>query len=199
MLEAIQALDASAVLFIQDCIRSDALNTVMVLFSRMGDAGAVWLLTGVIFFASRRFRNRGFNVIVCVAVCWILSEALRLAFDRPRPFETLSQLSVLITPPSSSSFPSGHAAIGFAAAYAYARGIKYGALAYIIAVPIAFSRIYNGVHYPSDVIAGAIFGTVVAVIVCALSARFIKIPEYETDLIEVDDDEAGDDEDKSDV
>jgi len=186
MLETVNAVDAAILLFVQEHIRCGALDAVMLFFTHLGDKGAVWVLSGVIFFASRQYRKRGFDIIAAVALCWCCNELLKHIVMRPRPFALIEQLTILVSAPASWSFPSGHACVAFAAALAYAKGIgKLGAPAYAVAVLISFSRVYVGVHYPSDVLAGAVLGTVFAAIVLALSRRFIHIPEYKPTYITV--------------
>ncbi|MBR5381418.1 MAG: phosphatase PAP2 family protein [Oscillospiraceae bacterium] len=186
MLEAISALDTAVLLFIQEHIRCGALDFIMLFFTRLGDKGAVWLLSGVILFASRQYRKRGFDIIAVVFICGCCSELLKPVFMRPRPFAVMEQMAVLVAAPTTWSFPSGHACAAFAAALAYAKGVKkLAAPAYALAVLISFSRLYVGVHYPSDVLAGAVLGTVLALVLLALSRRFVHIPEYKPEYVTV--------------
>jgi undecaprenyl-diphosphatase len=77
--------------------------------------------------------------------------------------------------PHSFSFPSGHTATSFAAAYAVARTLgRRWAWLYAVAALIAFSRLYLGVHYPADVLGGIILGTLTAASVCFVTAKYIK-------------------------
>ena len=169
MLEAISALDTAVLLFIQEHIRCGALDFIMLFFTRLGDKGAVWLLSGVILFASRQYRKRGFDIIAVVFICGCCSELLKPVFMRPRPFAVMEQMAVLVAAPTTWSFPSGHACAAFAAALAYAKGVKkLAAPAYALAVLISFSRLYVGVHYPTDVIGGLVIG-----IGCACFARWV--------------------------
>ena len=79
----------------------------------------------------------------------------------------------LIPPVGDPSFPSGHTAVSFAAATAiYAIDKKWGIAAYVFAVVMGFSRLYLGVHFPLDVLGGAVVGTVAAKLVLVAFARF---------------------------
>lgn len=106
----------------------------------------------------RRAWRRG---IAATGFAYGLNFAVKLRAQRPRPeLEDLPPLSPVV---SSLSFPSAHATTSFAAAGAYARALPGAApLLYGAAALFAFTRPYLGVHYPSDVIAGATLGTVVA-------------------------------------
>ena len=178
MIDTILAADTAVLLFIQEHIRCGLLDFIMVFFSRIGDAGAVWLVSGMVLFISRKYRKAGFDIIVAVGICWIINEILKNIAARPRPFNELEQLTtVIVNLPSSLSFPSGHTCSSFAAAYVYARCFeKRGAWAYTVAVLISVSRAYIGVHYPTDIIAGAVLGTAGAAVVYSLSKKYVKIP-----------------------
>ena len=178
MPEAIKAADTIILLFIQEHIRCGLLDFIMVFFTKIGNAGAIWLISGMVLFISRKFRKAGFDIIIAVGICWVINEVFKGIVARPRPFNEIEELTtVIFNLPASLSFPSGHTCSSFAAAYVYARCFgKRGAWAYAVAVLISVSRVYIGVHYPSDIIAGAVVGTAGAPIVYALSRRYVKIP-----------------------
>ena len=95
-----------------------------------------------------------------------LSSWLKNVFDRPRPPVGHAEIHPLVAVPHSYSMPSGHATGAFAAAVAV--GLVHPRLRWplvVLAGLIAFSRVWLGVHYPADVIAGAALGTVVAVVI----------------------------------
>jgi undecaprenyl-diphosphatase len=130
-------------------------------FSRLGEHGAVWLALGAAGWAldpSRRARwGRASGV---VAGTFALNTAVKLIVRRPRP--ELRGLPALTGTPTRLSFPSAHASTSFAGARLYARLGLPAAPLYALAASLACSRLYLGVHYPSDVLAGAVLGTVVA-------------------------------------
>jgi membrane-associated phospholipid phosphatase len=130
-------------------------------FSRMGEHGGVWLAIGAVGYALDRPRaGRWRNAVGAVAGTYVLNTALKLAVRRRRP--ELPGLPALTGTPTQLSFPSAHASTSFAAAGLYARlGLPAPAL-YALAVTLSLSRLYLGVHYPSDILAGAALGTAVA-------------------------------------
>jgi undecaprenyl-diphosphatase len=94
-----------------------------------------------------------------------LSTLGKIITDRPRPGARYPEPTTLVHLPQTASFPSGHAATSFACAATLARFAPRRAVAvtlYVLAALIAFSRVYVGVHYPLDVIAGAVLGLLVA-------------------------------------
>jgi membrane-associated phospholipid phosphatase len=132
--------------------------------SRTGEHAACWLALGALGIAStepgsqrRRAWQRG---VAITALAVGLNYAVKVSVKRPRP--QLDDLPALSPVVSSLSFPSAHATTSFAAAAAYSRAVPPAApLLYGAAGFFAVSRPYLGVHYPSDVVAGAALGTVI--------------------------------------
>ena len=93
---------------------------------------------------------------------------LKNLIARTRPYDVVSGVQLLIERQSDFSFPSGHTGSSFAAAIVLYKELpkKYGLLALVLAAFIGLSRIYLGVHYPSDVMCGALFGSLIGIFVC---------------------------------
>ncbi|HWJ50313.1 MAG TPA: phosphatase PAP2 family protein [Solirubrobacteraceae bacterium] len=129
-------------------------------FSRLGEHGAVWFAIGAAGCAlDRRRRAEWGRAVGAVAGAFALNTLTKLLVRRRRP--VLSDLPPLISTPTKLSFPSTHASTSFAGACAYSRlGLPAGPV-YGLAGGLAASRLYLGVHYPSDVVAGAVLGSVV--------------------------------------
>jgi membrane-associated phospholipid phosphatase len=128
-------------------------------YSRLGEHGAVWLAIGLLGSAvDAQRRGRWMRATACVGGAYLLSTSIKLAIGRRRPL--IEDLPHLMATPTGLSFPSSHSTSSFAAARAFGpllpRGPLLGA-----AAAMAFSRLYLGVHYPSDVAAGAALGTAI--------------------------------------
>ena len=127
-------------------------------YSRLGEHGAIWLVLGATAsVVDRRRRARWRRAALTVGASYLTSTAVKVAIGRQRP--VVEDLPQLMATPTGLSFPSSHSTSSFSAARAYGRLLP-PALLYAAAVPMAMSRLYLGVHYPSDILAGAALGTV---------------------------------------
>jgi len=154
------------------------LNPIFAVFSYFG-LGIVIGSACLLFLLSKSTRHFVIPLILADAVSgWVVADGLKFLIPRDRP----SNLSWAIAqePHRLSSFPSGHTTTAFAIATMLVfltRNTKYrtlGYLSYLIAALIGFSRIYRGVHWPTDVLAGACFGIATS---CAL---YLVLPQFRT-------------------
>src|SRR4051794_19598461 len=137
---------------------SPAAEAVGKALGKIGEYGAVWLAIGILmaFLDS----DNGENWVVAGVLGPIaigLNFAVKLIVRRPRP--VLEGLPPLGGAPSSLSFPSAHATSSFACATAMTRIAPEAAILFVLAAAIAACRPYLGMHYPSDVLGGALLGT----------------------------------------
>ena len=155
--------------WIQEHLSCPLMDWLMVFFSRLGDSGLIWIIITIILLIPRKTRRYGLTCALSLLFSRLLCNlGLKPLVMRERPFAG-KELELLVETPQDFSFPSGHTSSSFAAATALSsHGRSWGIPAYILAVLIAFSRLYLYVHFPSDVIAGAAVG-----IICGILARLI--------------------------
>lgn len=158
-------IDLTLFYSVNHTLHNTLLNSFMPFFTNTGEYGLLWIIISLILFAvgfaggKPTLRKTAFLMLLALAISHLSCELLKNLFQRPRPFETLPDVNLMIKSIHSFSFPSGHAACAFAATIVPARKIPGTAWLFILlALLMAFSRVYVGVHYPSDVLAGSLLG-----------------------------------------
>jgi undecaprenyl-diphosphatase len=142
-------------------------TSLMRAFTIAGKAGAVWgVLAALAFLVTGLEPSHLLVPWVAVAISWTAAESAKFLFNRARPFISDTEIAPLIKTPSSSSFPSGHSATAGAGALTLSAVYPSFAPAFVLSgILVALSRIYLGVHYPFDVLAGFLIGTATAAVV----------------------------------
>ena len=143
-------------------LHNPILDSIMIFITSLGNVGFIWLAITAVLLMNKKTRTLGILLAIAVVINTILCNGLiKPIVARTRPYEVNSAVSLLISKPLDYSFPSGHTAISFTVVSVlyFLRTKKYWILAFILASLIAFSRMYLYVHYPTDVLAGAIVGT----------------------------------------
>lgn len=156
----IKPLDFWILDLIQTHLRSDFLDTVMPLITMLGNGGAIWIGCSALLLLMPKTRRVGavmaVSLVLEVLCCNVLLKPL---VARIRPCDVNTAVQLLIAHPTDFSFPSGHTGASFAAASAlFFSKNRLWIPSTIVATLIAFSRLYLYVHYPSDVLAGAMIG-----------------------------------------
>lgn len=154
-------LDGNILLYIQEYIRHDWMNPFWEFITSLGNAGWFWLALSLVLLIPKRTRGMGAAALLAIIIgALITNVVLKNLVARTRPYEVVDGLKILIKRPHDYSFPSGHACASFAAAAVYYRMApkRWGISVVILASLIAFSRLYVGVHYPTDVLAGILIG-----------------------------------------
>lgn len=148
-------------------IHNPLLDRVMAFLSDIGNAGIFWIILSVLFMIPKQYRRTGFQMMLSIVITFIIGNLiLKNLVMRARPCQIDTAVALLVHMPSDYSFPSGHSMNGFTASVALlCNNKKLGIPAVVLAALIAFSRLYNFVHFPTDVLAGMAIGTIVAVFV----------------------------------
>lgn len=175
------AFDLPILDWIQANLQSGFMDTVMPIITLFGDGGIFWIAVAAVLLCFPKTRKTGlgmgFALVMGLVVCNI---TLKPLVQRPRPYDFQETLGVtiplLVDRMHDFSFPSGHTIASFeAATVLLLNSRKMGIPAMILAVLIAFSRLYLYVHYPTDVIFSVFAGILFAYIGNAL-ARKVKLP-----------------------
>ena len=156
-------LDGSILLFIQEQLRTPLLTPIMYFITSLGNAGILWILISLLLLADKRTRKTGYMSFAALSVSLLINNLLlKNMVRRIRPYETVRGLTLLVKKPWDFSFPSGHTGSSFASAVVLYRRLprKAGVPALLLAGLIGLSRLYVGVHYPSDVLAGMFTGII---------------------------------------
>ena len=158
---ALNLFEANIVFWIQENLRAGFLNPIVTAITSLGNAGIFWIILTVFLLIFKRTRKIGFFCALALAADVLaVNVIIKPLAARPRPYAVLEAIVPLGHLSRDFSFPSGHSAASFACAWALFKSApkKYGRAAVILAAMIALSRLYVGVHYPTDVLCGAVIG-----------------------------------------
>jgi len=157
-------LDHRMLRFIRTAGHTPGLEKAAKGLGKAGNNGAIWFGIGVLLAILDSGNREAWLVCALLGPVAIgLNYVVKAIVKRPRP--VLEGLPPLGGAPSSLSFPSAHATSSFAVATAMTRVEPWGALAFVLALALALGRPYLGMHYPSDVVVGALLGVALGLIV----------------------------------
>lgn len=154
-------LDSRILLLLQDKVRNPILNPILIGITTLGNAGAIWIVITAALCVCKKTRHIGIICACSIAASFLINNLLlKNLVGRIRPYEVITGLQPLVTKPIDHSFPSGHTSSGFSVAWILFRNMpkQFGIPAVLLAALIGFSRLYVGVHYPTDVLIGMISG-----------------------------------------
>ncbi len=154
------SFDMSLLNFVYDNIRCAFLDMLMPVITLFGESGIFFICIALVLMLFKRTRKTGFmlavSLIIGLVVCNI---TLKPIFARPRPYTVRTDVIMLVEVLNDYSFPSGHTVAAFESATVFLmRKRKVGIAFLVLAILIAFSRLYLYVHYPTDVLCGMIIG-----------------------------------------
>ena len=163
MLQAMTTMESEIMLWVQEYLRRDWLDPIWIAVTTLGNGGMIWILLSVGLLIPKKTRKTGMLALLALAFSYLINNLLlKNLIARTRPYEVIAGLHTLIGAQRDYSFPSGHTAASFASVVALfmAGERKLWKPALLLAVLIAFSRLYLYVHYPTDVLGGLILGLI---------------------------------------
>jgi undecaprenyl-diphosphatase len=161
--------DAGILLWVQENLRGDVLTPIMKAITHSVDGGIFWIALTILLLIIPKTRKMGLcSMIALMCSLLVCNLVLKNVFDRIRPYEVIAGLQLIVEKADDPSFPSGHTCASFASSVALLLAAEkkqkiFGAVAVVYAFLVGFSRIYVGIHYPTDVIAAALVATAFAI------------------------------------
>lgn len=162
MPEWLQTIDEAALLWIAEHLRTPALTALLSFYTQLGNSGLLFIALAVLLLFFRSTRKGGAAALTAMFFGLIVTNlTIKPLVSRLRPWIVMENFTALVAEPDPNSFPSGHSCSAFAFAVALCimlpkRWMKVTALC--MAAVMALSRLYVGVHFPSDVVVGSLIG-----------------------------------------
>lgn len=164
MLDTLLQLDGQLLVAIQG-LRLAWLDPIVSIYTKLGDAGLLWIIMSIVFLLNKRTRRAGALALLAMVLGLLVTNiTIKPLVERARPWLDWP-IVPLVTEKDPNSFPSGHTCAAFAAGMIWMRALpwRWGRIAAVAAaVLMGLSRLYVGVHYPTDVLAGAVIGSLCA-------------------------------------
>lgn len=169
--------DREMLLWIQENLRSEDVTKRMKMITFLGDRGWFWILLAIVLMCFSKTRRAGICMGISMTLGLVCTNLILKNWrKRPRPYDVIHNLDRLIKEQPDWSFPSGHTTASFAAAEIIFLMVSksWGSAALTLAALVAYSRMYLGVHYLSDVLAGVSVGMGSALIIDELNRYLFK-------------------------
>lgn len=176
-------IDHIILLWIENNLRFDFLTPFWKFVTLFGEGGIFWIVLCLILICIKKTRKVGILMAVALIInALLVNVCIKNVVARVRPYDQFSDLTRLIVAQKDYSFPSGHTSASFACAIGMLIGLdkgnkKYAIAAIVLACMVGFSRLYIGVHFPSDVLGGAIIGTLSAFLAIYVSKYIYQFLE----------------------
>lgn len=167
MRNILKSFDEKLIMLINEKMKTKFLDRFMVRYTDLGSAVFISLFTFLlIVFGNEKWRNTGIQAAATLAISQTITYGLKSLLGRERPYNILKNLNTFGITLKDYSFPSGHTSASFSLATTIA--LNYPFLSILVlgmALLVGISRIYLGVHYPTDVVAGIVLGVGSAIVV----------------------------------
>lgn len=178
MPEFIQQIDEQALVWIAQNVRCALLDPFMKLYTQLGNTGMLFIVLGMVLLLFKQTRKAGFSALCAMLIgLVVVNFTIKPLVARDRPWLAIENFVNLVPERDPNSFPSGHTNAAFAFALAVCRSApkKWMKIASVCAaVVMGLSRLYVGVHFPSDVLAGAVVGSL-----CGILGAFVVSKAWE--------------------
>jgi undecaprenyl-diphosphatase len=168
MSEFLLEWEGAALLWIQNSLRGPLTDSFFMFYTQLGNTGMIWLVASVLMLCFKKTRRAGVAGLLGLSVGFVLTNlTIKPLVGRIRPWLTVEGLTALVAEHDPHSFPSGHTCAAFAATCAWRPHLPkgWGNTALVFAALMGLSRLYVGVHFPTDVLVGALIGVLSAWIV----------------------------------
>ena len=178
-MNALTQFEGQILLWIQENLRG-FMDAPMRFITMLGDHGYFWIALTILLLFFKKTRKAALaSALSMIFTLLVVNITIKPLVARIRPYEVIEGLTYIVAKESEFSFPSGHSTSSLACAWVLFRMLpkKIGVPALVLGLLIALSRLYVGVHYPTDVIAGICIGIAMAelaMLVCRLIARAWK-------------------------
>ena len=176
--------EADFLLYLQEHVRNDFLDIIMRAFSTTMNGGLLAIVLCVFLLVFKRTRRIGIIATIALLTSFLINNLLlKNVVARTRPYDAIEGLILIAKKPKDYSFPSGHSANSFVVAgaitWCLSKGRKWiGILLLAVCAVIAFSRLYVGAHYPTDVIFGTLSGILISIAVYFVCKNRIKSDNF---------------------
>ena len=155
-------LEGGVLIWFQEVLRGPVQDDLVMSFTALGNSGILFIVIGLALLLFKKTRRVGMAVLVGLLIGFLITNlTLKPMISRPRPWLDVEGLVNLVGESAYRSFPSGHSTSAFAFAFAVWYGTKkkwFKWLAMIVAILMGLSRLYVGVHYPTDIVGGILVG-----------------------------------------